>query len=103
MQSYNSSTGLIDPDGWWQSAVALSTVETYEQTTGDTSYDYAISGAFNANQSGDFEDQYLDDTGWWALARVQAYDITGAGATADGTLVDIWDCNGGVNQNWSLP
>jgi predicted alpha-1,6-mannanase (GH76 family) len=104
MQSYNSSTGLIDPDGWWQSAVALSTVETYEQTTGDTSYDYAISGAFNANQSGNFEDQYLDDTGWWALAWVQAYDITGDAAylqmaeTDANYIHSYWDstCGGGI-------
>jgi predicted alpha-1,6-mannanase (GH76 family) len=104
MQSYNSSTGLIDPDGWWQSAVALSTVETYEQTTGDTSYDYAISGAFTANQSGDFEDQYLDDTGWWALAWVQAYDITGDAsylqmAETDANYIHgYWDstCGGGI-------
>jgi hypothetical protein len=25
------------------------------------------------------------------------------GSTADGTLVDVWTCNGGVNQNWTLP
>jgi predicted alpha-1,6-mannanase (GH76 family) len=104
MQSYNSSTGLIDPDGWWQSAVALSTVETYEQATGDTSYDYAISGAFNANQTGNFEDQYLDDTGWWALAWVQAYDITGNAsylqmAETDANYIhSYWDstCGGGI-------
>ena len=50
MESYNSGTGLIGGDGWWTSAVALSTIMTYQQTTGDTSYGYAIAGAFNANK-----------------------------------------------------
>jgi predicted alpha-1,6-mannanase (GH76 family) len=104
MQSYNSGTGLIDADGWWQSAVALSTIETYEQTTGDTSYDYAISAAFNDNGSGDFENDYMDDTGWWALAWVQAYDITGDAAylqmaeTDANYIHSYWDstCGGGI-------
>jgi hypothetical protein len=29
-------------------------------------------------------------------------DITG-GKFADGTLIDLWTCNGGTNQHWSLP
>jgi len=52
------------------------------------------------------------------LAEVHAEDIPGIGgapaglkavrvdvpnsATADGTQVDIWDCNGGANQEWDL-
>jgi len=104
MESYNSSTGLIDGDGWWQSAVALSTVETYAQTTGDASYDYAISAAFNDNKSGNFENAYMDDTGWWALAWVQAYDITGNAAYLQMAETDAnyihgyWDstCGGGI-------
>jgi predicted alpha-1,6-mannanase (GH76 family) len=104
MQSYNSSTGLIDADGWWQSAVALAAVETYEQATGDTSYGYAISAAFNDNRSGNFENDYLDDTGWWALAWVQAYDITGDAAylrmaeTDANYIHGYWDstCGGGI-------
>jgi predicted alpha-1,6-mannanase (GH76 family) len=104
MESYNSGTGLIDAEGWWQSAVALTAVETYEQTTGDTSYDYAISGAFNDNRSGNFENAYLDDTGWWALAWVRAYDITGAAAYLQMAETDAnyihgyWDstCGGGI-------
>jgi predicted alpha-1,6-mannanase (GH76 family) len=104
MESYNSGTGLIDAEGWWQSAVALTAVETYEQTTGDTSYDYAISGAFNDNRSGNFENSYLDDTGWWALAWVRAYDITGAAAYLQMAETDAnyihgyWDstCGGGI-------
>ncbi len=49
-RSYNPDTGLIGRS-WWQAAVALSTVETYAQTTGDASYDTAIARAF-ALQSG---------------------------------------------------
>jgi hypothetical protein len=28
-------------------------------------------------------------------------DVTGAG-TADGTPIELWTCNGGSNQQWSL-
>ncbi|MBS2549278.1 hypothetical protein KGQ19_20655 [Catenulispora sp. NL8] len=104
MAGYNAGTGLIGTDGWWTSAVALSTVMTYQQTTGDTAYSYAISGAFNANKGSNFENSYLDDTGWWALVWVQAYDITGdyqylQMAETDAAYIhSYWDstCGGGV-------
>jgi predicted alpha-1,6-mannanase (GH76 family) len=103
MDGYDSGTGLIG-GGWWTSAVALSTVMTYQQTTGDTSYNYAISGAFTANKGSNFENSYLDDTGWWALAWVQAYDITGdvdylhMAETDAAYIHGYWDstCGGGV-------
>ena len=28
-------------------------------------------------------------------------DVFGSGSTADGTLVDLWSCNGGANQVWN--
>ncbi|MFI0724239.1 glycoside hydrolase family 76 protein [Streptomyces sp. NPDC021224] len=101
MQSYDPGTGRIGSD-WWTSAVSLSTVMTYRQATGDGSYDYAISGAFAKN--GSFTNDYIDDTGWWSLAWLQAYDITGntaylnmARTTAD-YMHSYWDgtCGGGV-------
>jgi rhamnogalacturonyl hydrolase YesR len=73
--SYAGGTGLIG-DTWWQSAVALSTVETYAQTTGDTSYDAAINEAFDLNSAGDFENSSDDDTAWWGLVWLQAYEVT---------------------------
>jgi hypothetical protein len=84
--------------------MALSTIETYEQNTGDVTDDNAISAAFNDNKSGNFEDSYLDDTGWWALAWVQAYDITGNAsylqmAETDANYIHgYWDstCSGGI-------
>jgi predicted alpha-1,6-mannanase (GH76 family) len=108
MGSYSSSTGLIG-DNWWQSAVALSTLMTYEQATGDTSYDYAISTAFNDNKSGNFENSYMDDTGWWGLVWLQAYQITGSTqylqmAETDANYIHgYWDstCGGGLWWNTS--
>ena len=103
MQSYDASTGRIG-GGWWTGAVALSTVMTYRQATGDTQYDYAISGAFAKNKSGNFTNDYLDDTGWWALVWIQAYDITGnttylqMAETDANYMHNYWDsqCGGGV-------
>ena len=103
MESYNTNTGRIG-SGWWTSAVALSTVMTYRQTTGDTTYDYAISEAFNKNKSGNFINEYLDDTGWWALVWIQAYDITGnteylqMAQTDAAYMHSYWDslCGGGI-------
>jgi hypothetical protein len=101
MQSYDAGSGRIG-GGWWTGAVALSTVLTYRQATGDSQYDYAISGAYAKNPS--FTNEYIDDTGWWALAWLQAYDITGDRnylTTAETTvnyMHDYWDstCGGGV-------
>jgi predicted alpha-1,6-mannanase (GH76 family) len=72
---YRPGSGLIG-GSWWQAAVALSTVESYAQTTGDTSYDATISSAFTLYSGGDFEDGSDDDTAWWALVWLQAYDVT---------------------------
>jgi hypothetical protein len=35
-----------------------------------------------------------------ALGANKCLDVTGNG-TANGTKVEIWDCNGGANQKWT--
>jgi predicted alpha-1,6-mannanase (GH76 family) len=103
MLSYNPRTGLIGTS-WWQAAVALTTLETYQQATGDTEYSFAIREAFTRNRSGSFENQADDDTSWWGLAWLQAYDITHekqylAMAETDADYVhEDWDstCGGGI-------
>jgi predicted alpha-1,6-mannanase (GH76 family) len=100
---YSADTGLIG-SSWWQAAVALSTVETYAQTTGDTSYDGALASAFALHSGGDFENGSDDDTAWWALAWLQAYDITRVPsylsmAETDADYIhEDWDstCGGGI-------
>jgi predicted alpha-1,6-mannanase (GH76 family) len=96
MLSYHSNTGLIGTS-WWQAATALSTVETYQQATGDTSYSYAITNAFSDNKSSNFEDAYMDDTAWWGLAWMQAYDITGSSQYLQMAETDA----GYIHQHWT--
>jgi len=101
--SYDPGSGLIGKH-WWQAAVALSTVETYAQTTGDTTYDAAIGRAFAVHSSGKFENSSDDDTAWWALAWLQAYDLThvrsylSMAETEANYIHRAWDatCGGGV-------
>ncbi|HEV2374590.1 MAG TPA: glycoside hydrolase family 76 protein [Streptosporangiaceae bacterium] len=103
MGSYNSSTGLIGTS-WWQAAVAQTTLETYEQTTGDKTWEYVIPTAFAANKASRFENDAMDDTGWWAWAWIEAYDITRnhaylAMAETDANYIHkYWDstCGGGL-------
>jgi predicted alpha-1,6-mannanase (GH76 family) len=100
---YSENTGLIG-SSWWQAAVALSTVEAYAQATGDNSYDATIASAFELHSGGDFENESDDDTAWWALVWLQAYDITHVSAyrsmaeTDADYIHEAWgrSCGGGI-------
>lgn len=103
LAAYDVNTGLIG-SSWWQAAVALSTLETYAQTTGDHSYDTAFTSAFVLNSGGKFENGSNDDTAWWGLVWLQAYDMTHIAAYLSMARTDAdyihqdWDgtCGGGV-------
>lgn len=80
---YNSTTGLYAaPSGWWNAANAITALVNFERVTNDTTYESAIANTFAKAQTGSsghphFTNDYYDDTGWWGLAWIDAYDLTG--------------------------
>jgi predicted alpha-1,6-mannanase (GH76 family) len=108
------------PSSWWNSAVALTSVVDYIRQTGDTTYSWIVDHTFQVNKAafpagarssdpiqGDFISQATDDTEWWGLAWIDAYDLTGnptylnEAVTIANYVSTLWDpgsCGGGV---WS--
>jgi predicted alpha-1,6-mannanase (GH76 family) len=81
---YDSSTGLFNTTGWWNSANALDAIIDYMERTGSRTYMSDVSNTFakavNAAPPptpGNFIDTAYDDTQWWALTWLNAYELTG--------------------------
>ncbi len=113
MNSYDPYTGWW-PSSWWNSAAALTALID----RGDRQYDWVIARTFDQNKGvfaagqrgtdpieGNFVSRAIDDTAWWGLAWVAAYDHTGDQRylTMATTIADYvqqyWDtgtCGGGV-------
>ncbi|HXS75497.1 MAG TPA: glycoside hydrolase family 76 protein [Terracidiphilus sp.] len=103
---FDPKTGLYDTTGWWNSANAVTTLADYTRLTKDQQYVNVFPIVFSAAQrtSPGFLNNYYDDEGWWALAWIDAYDVTHekryldmAGAIfAD--MTTGWDesCSGGI-------
>lgn len=129
MTELAATYGVVGPDLFgdstfgWQNAEAQSTVEAYEQATGDRRYlgDIAATYAEYVNTNPrlgglpDFEDYFVDDTGWWGLAWLKGYELTGNSnylkvAEADATYMydkgwntDANVCGGAGGEYWYIP
>ncbi|MDM7831611.1 GH92 family glycosyl hydrolase [Cellulomonas edaphi] len=106
------------PSSWWNSAVATHTVIDYMARTGDRSYLGQVDSTFEKDKGkfpagelsgdellGNFTSRAIDDSEWWGLAWVSAYDLThdekylDMAVTIAEYVQGYWDdstCGGGV-------
>ena len=113
-QQWNPRTGNWSSNANydWKDAIALTSLIGYMQKSGDSTYAYIIRQVYLHDIRNDgsqvltnFTDGFLDDTGWWGMAWLRAYDYTNnttylkiAEADAD-YMAGYWDtgtCGGGV-------
>jgi predicted alpha-1,6-mannanase (GH76 family) len=110
MDRYEAGTGLWRATGWWNSANALTSLIDYMLLTEDRRYLWVVANTFHRARSahdGDFTNGFADDTGWWALAWIRAYDLTGRRrylVTAQTDVDHMWSyhdavCGGGLWWN----
>jgi hypothetical protein len=117
MWSYDPNTAWW-PSSWWNSAIALTAVIDYARRTGSGRYNWIVNRTFTVNKvafaagvrgsdaiDGDFISRSTDDSEWWALAWIDAYDLTGSSTylneavTIANYVAGLWDtstCGGGV-------
>jgi predicted alpha-1,6-mannanase (GH76 family) len=88
MSSYEPNKAWF-PSSWWNSAVALQTIGDYMQRTGDRRYLPQLDNTFEKDKGvfpagylsgdpllGNFTSRAIDDSEWWGLTWIQAYDLT---------------------------
>ena len=103
---YSPSTGLYQTTGWWNSANAITVLVDYSRVSQSTQYRSVIANTFTAAQKTNpgFLNRFYDDEGWWALAWIDAYDLTRDRKylfMAESIFADMaaaWDdtCGGGI-------
>ncbi len=102
---YTAPLGLFGVT-WWQSANAVETTVDYARLTGDRQFQTLWTTTFDVHSaiSTQFLNDFHDDEGWWALAWLKAYDLTGEvrylamARTIFDDITPDWDdqCGGGV-------
>jgi predicted alpha-1,6-mannanase (GH76 family) len=107
---YCGWTGQWRTTGWWNAANALTTVIDYTERSGDRTYVRVLGRTFRAAglRHRHFLNRFFDDNGWWALAWIRAYDLTGevrylaAARRIFDRMITGWDdtrCGGGLWWN----
>ena len=120
-QYYVERTGLYRTTGWWNAANAITVLTDAMRVSGSKQYVSVLAHTFKhaqvvvpkAEQTGalkgmtgapGFINRYYDDEGWWALAWIDAYDLTGQqrylamGQSIFADMAGGWDatCGGGI-------
>lgn len=104
LQRWYNQKGLWDTTGWWNAAHCVEAVENAIAVQNGGDYLPVLKKTFDLNSSQNFLNEFYDDEGWWALAWIRAYDLTGESQYLDmaktifADLCTGWDdhCGGGI-------
>ena len=104
LQQWYNPQGLWDTTGWWNAANCLDALESVITAENGGPLLQVIPATFEHNAGKNYLNDFYDDEGWWALAWLRAYDLTGDPrylATAQTIFTDMtggWDdhCGGGI-------
>jgi len=104
LQQWYNEKGLWHSTGWWNAANCLEAIESIVELTDGAQYADVLRKTFDRNSAGNFLNEFYDDEGWWALAWIRAFDLTGEArylAMAKTIFADMkggWDdhCGGGI-------
>jgi predicted alpha-1,6-mannanase (GH76 family) len=104
LQQWYNPQGLWDGTGWWNAANCLEAIENAMVANNGGVYLEVLQKTFDRNSRKNFLNEFYDDEGWWALAWMRAYDLTGEARyleMAKTIFADMqggWDdhCDGGI-------
>lgn len=110
---WRDESGIWMKAGWWNSANILTAMLRYADVTNQKErFAPIIKDLFDktkTQQEGNYINEYYDDEGWWLLAWIEAYKLTGEREYLDMAKVIFNDmatgwspeCNGGIF--WKKP
>ena len=106
MRYYDRSNGLWQTEGWWNAANTTTVLGDAAAIAPRSGYTDTLQIIFTSAQRrfALFRNEFYDDEGWWALAWIQAYDVTHSQQyleMAESIFADMtggWDntCGGGI-------
>jgi predicted alpha-1,6-mannanase (GH76 family) len=103
LQEWYNARGQWDTTGWWNAANCLEAIAHVVELTNGEQYQDVFRRTFNRNRRDNFLNEFYDDEGWWALAWIRVYDLTGETRYLDmakvifADMLTGWDehCGGG--------
>ncbi|HTL88768.1 MAG TPA: glycoside hydrolase family 76 protein [Leptolyngbya sp.] len=97
---YNGGTGLWEQANWWNAANALEATIEYSRLTDSVTYRGDIFNTFyqKPRYANFINPWFRDDDGWWAIAWIKAYDLTGEKKYLDQAKFIFWDMTTGWDQ-----
>jgi predicted alpha-1,6-mannanase (GH76 family) len=99
LQQWYGKNGLWNSTGWWNSAICLEAVENVVVASNGGQYLDVIRTTFDRNAAGHFHNEFYDDEGWWALAWIRAFDLTGNPRYLKMTKTIFTDMKGGWDNH----